>query len=172
MSFKPVVPRIGLQPIDATSTTAQHTLGTIVRAVETNPGSTIATSSYGESQFIYLKGVANTVVGSVVTYYESDYTTALLAADAVGQVAVAMSANVASQYGWYMIKGKAAAKCVASVADNGLVHTCTTAGSIDDAATAGERVHCAQTAGATDSAGTGLCYLEINFPYVQNGATD
>ena len=46
------------QRIDAISTTKNHPLGTIVRAVD---------PTYGEAEFIYLKGVASTVVGSGVT---------------------------------------------------------------------------------------------------------
>ena len=47
---------VGAQPIEDTSTTQKHPLGTIVRG--TDP-------TYGEGEFIYLLGVANTVVGSV-----------------------------------------------------------------------------------------------------------
>ena len=153
---------IGWQQIATTSTTQQHPLGTVVKAVD---------STYGEGEFIYLKGVGSTVVGSVVTFYESDWTTALLAADAIGQVGVAMSINdAATDYGWYQISGKAIAKCVASVADNGLCYACSTAGSIDDAVTSGDRIKKARTAGATDSAGTGLTFIEIQYPFMDDAS--
>lgn len=153
---------IGTQPITETETTQKHPLGFTVKAVS---------ATYGEGEFIYLKGVSSTVVGSVVTFYESDYTTALLAANAIGQVAIAMSANAAAtSFGWYQIKGKAIAKCVAAVADNGLVYACATAGSIDDAATSGDRVKKAITASATDGAGTGFCFVEIDYPWMDDGS--
>ncbi|QGH72934.1 MAG: virion structural protein [Siphoviridae sp. ctdEk19] len=100
--------RIGVQPIADTSTTQQHPLGTIVRAVD---------PTYGEGEFIYLPGVASTAVGSLVTYNTSSYTTALAAvgANKPQPIAVAMSANVASQYGWYQISGIAVCKKTATV---------------------------------------------------------
>lgn len=111
----------GAQPIANTSTTAAHALGTIVRA--TDP-------TYGEGEFIYLLGVASTTVGSIVTYDPTTYLTTL---SAVGgniprAVAVAMSANVASQYGWYQISGQAvcAKTCTVSLAAGAAVGVLTT----------------------------------------------
>lgn len=92
----------GAQPIANTETTAKHTLGTIVRAND---------PTYGEGEFIYLKGIGSTVVGSIVNYDDS-YTTALdttAVSGAPRPLAVAMSANVASSYGWYQISGLAVA---------------------------------------------------------------
>jgi len=92
------------QPIADTSTTKKHPLGTIVRAKD---------STYGEGEFIYLLGVGSTVVGSLVTYNATTYQTALSPTNATTDsvpVAVAMSANVASQYGWYQIGGLAVVK--------------------------------------------------------------
>jgi hypothetical protein len=163
MAFILSSPYIGAQAITETSTTKQVPLGTRLKGVD---------PSLGEAEFIYLKGVSSTVVGSVVTFYESDWTTALLAANAIGQVGVAMSINAAAtSYGWYQIVGKAIAKCVAAVADNGLVYACATAGSIDDAATAGDRVKRAITASATDTPATGFCYIEIKDPFMDDGST-
>lgn len=97
------------QPIAATSTTANHTLGTVVSA--TNP-------TYGAGEFIYLLGVANTTVGNIVTYDAAGWQTALAPAgtNLPRAVAVAMSANVASQYGWYQISGRAVAKKTSGLA--------------------------------------------------------
>lgn len=152
---------IGAQPIAVTSTVQNHPLGTIVRA--TDP-------TYGAGEFIYLKGVASTAVGSWVTYNMDDGSTALLAANAIGAVGVAMSANVASQYGWYMISGKAVGKALASYADNGLVYATATAGSIDDAVVSGDRVKNAIGASAVDTPSTGLAEFEINRPFMDDGS--
>lgn len=151
--------QVGHQAIADTSTTQQHPLGTIVSAVdETN----------GEGEFIYLKGVASTVVGSWVTYSPDDWSTALLTADAKGPVAVAMSANVAGpNYGWYQIHGKASAKA-ADVADNAVVYIDTEDGVCDDAFVAGDLVFNAKWASADDTS-TNLADVEIARPFVNDG---
>lgn len=99
---------IGSQPIANTSTVQNHPLGTIVRARD---------ATLGEGEFIYLQGIGSTVVGSIVNY-DNNYVTALDSAAVTGPsrpLAVAMSANVASQYGWYQISGLAVATKSAAV---------------------------------------------------------
>ena len=98
----------GAQPIAETSTTQRHTLGTIVRASD---------STLGEGEFIYLRGIGSTVVGSIVSY-DIAFLTALETSAATGPahpLAIAMSANVANQYGWYQISGMAVATKADSV---------------------------------------------------------
>jgi hypothetical protein len=126
------------------------------------------TPTLGAGTFVYLQGLAATAVGSWVTYNASDNTTALLAANAIGPVATAMSANVASQYGWYQIEGKAVGKALASYADNGLVYATATAGSIDDAVVAGDRVKLAKGASAVGTPSSGLAYFEIQRPFMDD----
>lgn len=150
---------VGVQQIDDTSTTKQHPLGTRVKAVD---------PTYGDGEFVYLNGVASTVIGSWVTYNLDDGTTNLLAANAIGPVAVAMSANVANQYGWYQVYGKAVGKALASYADNGLVYATATAGSIDDAVVAGDRVKLAKGASAVDTPSTGFAEFEIEYPFMDD----
>lgn len=102
MAFKPVSPFIGMQPITETSTTQNHQLGMVIQAND---------PTLGMGEFIYLKGVASTVVGSIVNY-DDGFQTALDTAAVSGPsrpLAIAMSANVASQYGWYQISGLAVA---------------------------------------------------------------
>lgn len=91
------------QNIDETSTTQKHALGDIVQCKHT---------TYGVGEFIYLEGVASTVVGNVVSYDAATFQTALasIAAGVSRPLAVAMSANVANQYGWYQISGVAVVK--------------------------------------------------------------
>lgn len=136
-------------------------LGTIIRAAD---------PTYGAGEFIYLKGAASTALGSWVTYNADDYSTTLLAANAIGQVAVAMGATVASTKGWYQIGGKAVGKALASYADNGLVYATSTAGSVDDAAVSGDRVKKAIGASAVDTPSTGLAEFEIDRPWVDDGS--
>lgn len=162
MAFTFIDTLVGAQPIANTETTvnAAHPLGTIARA--TDP-------TYGAGEFIYLKGVASTAVGSWVTYDADDFSTALLAANAIGPVAVAMSANVANQYGWYQITGKAVGKALAGFADNANVYATATAGSVDDAVVAGDRVKLAKGASAVDTPSTGLAEFEISRPFMDDG---
>lgn len=151
---------IGYQAIAVTDTVQNHKLGTIVRAED---------PTYGAGEFIYLKGVASTVVGSWVTYSLDDGSTALLAANAIDPVAVAMSANVANQYGWYQISGKAIGKALTGFLDNANVYATATAGSVDDAVVAGDRVKLAKGASAVDTPSAGLAEFEIARPFMDDG---
>lgn len=160
MAFTTVESYVVEQAIADTSTTQKHPLGTIVRAVDPD---------LGAGEFIYLKGVGSTVVGSWVTYNMDDGSTTLIVPNAIGPVAVAMSANVANQYGWYQIQGKASAKA-ADVADNGKVYIDTVAGTCDDAVVAGDKVHNAKWASADDTA-TGTADVEIARPFVTDEST-
>jgi hypothetical protein len=107
---------VGAQAIADTSTTQNHPVGDIVQA--TDP-------TYGGGEFIYLKGIGSTAVGSLVTYNLVSGTTALAAVgtNKAQPIAVAMSANVASQWGWYQISGIAVCKktCTVSLAANAAV---------------------------------------------------
>lgn len=97
----------GAQQIASNSTVQNHVLGTIVRA--TDP-------TYGEGEFIYLKGINSTTVGALVTY-NVGYLTAL-GTSAVGvpnPFAVAMSACVTGEFGWYQISGLAVGSTAGSV---------------------------------------------------------
>lgn len=148
---------IGSQKIAETSTTQNHPLGMRVRALDV---------TYGEGEFIYLEGVTSTAVGSWVLFDPDAWTTTLIAPGDVGLVAVAMSANVASSYGWYQISGEASAKS-ADVADSGYVYIDTAAGVCDDAAVAGDRVMKAKWTSADDTA-TSLATVAIDRPWVDN----
>lgn len=99
MAFQVTDGRVGVQAIATASTTKNHPLGTVIRAQD---------PTYGEGEFIYLTGVASTVVGSVVEYntsFQSGLETTALAEPQPN--AVAMSVNVGSSYGWYQIGGNA-----------------------------------------------------------------
>jgi hypothetical protein len=108
------------------------------------------------------------VAGSWVTYNSDDWSTALLAQDAIGPVAVAMAANVANQYGWYQIFGKNPAAKSGDVADNADVYSTTNAGTVDDAVSTGNRIHRAKAASADDTT-TGTIEVEMEYPFVDDG---
>jgi len=98
MAYGPRVPYIVEQAIATNSTTQKHKLGEVVQAYD---------STYGQGEFIYLKGVASTTVGSVVEY-TTTWASALstVALTTPHPLAVAMSACVASEFGWYQISGE------------------------------------------------------------------
>ena len=161
MAWQIISPVIGYQRIDETSTTKKHPLGTIVQAKD---------ATYGVGEFIYLQGIGSTVVGSWVTYNVSPGVTALLVPNAIGPVAVAMSANVASQYGWYQISGDAIARA-ADVADSGKVYIDTAAGVCDDAVVAGNKVFNATWASDEDTGSPTRAYVQVNRPFATNEST-
>lgn len=155
----------GCQPIANTDATQKHPLGTIVRAND---------PTYGEGEFIYLLGVASTTVGSIVTYDPSTYQTTLCA---VGgsiprPIAVSMSANVASQYGWYQISGQAvcAKTCTISLAAGAAVGVLTT-GLIAGTGSAKEIQGACVAAVASATAGRTTVKVMIARPHKQGRIT-
>lgn len=160
MAYVITTPLAGFQGIALTDTTQNHALGTIVQATD---------STYGGGEFIYLKGVASTVVGSMVDYDSYLGTTALSpATGGTGSVAVAMSANVANQYGWYQITGIAAVKAPNAMTVGADVFSlAATPGSVDDAAVNGEQILNAKVTTTTGTPSTGLALIEINRPFHQ-----
>lgn len=163
MAFGPAENTLLGQPIAESSTVLFHRLGTRMKCHD---------ETYGVGEFIYLKGVASTAVGSWVTFNQDDNTTALLAANAIGPVAIAMSANTAAtSYGWYQIYGKAVGAVLASFADNGNAYATATAGSVDDAPVAGDLVKNAKGASAIGTPSAGLAEFEIQYPFMDDGLT-
>ncbi len=84
--------------------TPPNVLGMVARAVD---------PTYGEGEFILLKSVALTLVGSLVSYNATTYQTALSAntAGLAGPVAVAMAASTAGgDFIWHQIGGLAVIK--------------------------------------------------------------
>lgn len=154
----------GLQPIAVTDTTQNHALGMIVTAVD---------PTYGLGEFIYLKGIASTAIGSLVDYDQYLATTALAPATAgTGPVAVAMSANVASQYGWYQISGAAVVKAPnAMTVGADVFMLAATPGSVDDAAVAGEQILGAKVSTTTATPSAGLAVIQIQRPFHQGQIT-
>jgi hypothetical protein len=157
-AYVPLTNDLGIQPIANKETTAKHKLGRIIEAAD---------PTYGAGEFIYLKGVASCGVGSWVTYNMDDGSTTLLAANAIGPVAVAMSACTASYYGWFQIQGKAVGKCLTGYADNARVWITSTAGSVDDTSVAGDGVNGA-TGASTTVVSSGVADFEIARPWVND----
>lgn len=167
MAYTPTTPVLGLQAIATTDTTQNHPLGTIITA--TDP-------TYGTGEFIYLKGVASTVVGSLVSYDQVNGTTTLSPASTANNafpVAVAMSANVASQYGWYQIAGAAIIKKTAVKVNPGVkLYLSSTAGRVSSTSSSGRTVlGCVSINAATVASATSTITAEINRPIAQGPVT-
>lgn len=164
MAYKIVEPA-GMQPLDVTETTAKHVVGTIAKGHD---------PLYGSGEFIYLLGVASTVVGSIVTYDVTTFQTTLCAVggNIARPVAIAMSANVAAQYGWYQISGIAVAKktCTISLAAGAAVGVLTT-GLVAGTGSGKEIQGACVAAVASATAGRTTVSIYINRPHKQGRVT-
>lgn len=154
------------QAIDANSTSQKHPLGMIITAEDT------ASTAYGMGEFIYLKGLDSTAVGEWVTYNADDWSTTLLANNAIAPVAVSMSACVTGEFGWYQIDGKAVGLALTGFVDDANVYGSGTAGSADDTIVAGNRVQRCKGASARDTPSAGLAEFEIHRPEVNDALSD
>ena len=170
MAYVQVSGLAGSQPIADTSTVQNHPTGTIVRAVD---------PTYGAGEFIYLKGVASTVVGDMVTYVASTGATVRSLTSGVvnggAPLAVAMSANVASQWGWYHITGDAVIKKTAVKVDPAgttKVYLSATSGRVMQTSVAGRAVVGARWITATTvTSTTSTAVATINRPVQQGPIT-
>lgn len=93
-----------------------------------------------DNEYVYLKGVANTVEGFAVTFDELGVTTAL-AANAKGPVAFATGATVASTWGWYARYGNILALVANTTADDYGLGRETTDGNIGNGRAAGDQIY-------------------------------
>lgn len=153
------------QNIDETSTTKKCTLGTIVKAKH---------ATFGACEFVYLLGVANTIVGSAVTYQGTTWATTLAAVgtNLPRPLAFAMSANVASQYGWYQISGLAvAAKAVATSFAAAAVVGIKTTGLVASTGSGKEVQGALVAAVASAKSDVSTVRLIINRPHLQGRVT-
>ncbi len=125
-------------------------------------------ASGNDAEFIYLQGVGSTIVGSVVTFDEAGATT-LLAANAVGPVAVALAiVDSTSKYGWYGIYGTFPTDVVANCADNAKLGRETTDGKVGDGFTAGDAITGAVSRSATTAAAVVNC--QFAYPSVNDSS--
>lgn len=154
-------PVIVLQAINAKDTTQNHALGKIVRAKD---------PTFGQGEFIYLKGVASTAIGSWVGYSPALGTTVLAVANGNYPLAVAMVANTTTtSYAWYQISGVAQALGLTSITTtSGFLWLTATAGSVDDASVIGDAVINARKTATVHVVGTFLDTYNIARPWCAN----
>lgn len=162
MTWQIVDPIIGTQPIADVSTVQNHPFGKIVRAVD---------PTYGEGEFIYVKGVSSGLVRAWVTYNADAGTTTLLSANAIGPVGIMMSTlDATTDFGWLQISGKALGTCLTGFTDNGEVFCTSTGGAVDDTSVVGDLVCLAKGASAVENIGVASLYaeFEIHRPFVND----
>lgn len=142
------------QRITDIDTVAQHPIGTVVRARH---------ATYGEAEFIYLPGVVGTVAGDAVIYDLNAGTTTRAVSGSRGQVAVAVSANVASRFGWYAISGLVPTRSATAV-NNALAYVTASAGQLDDAVSATNKIDGAVYRSADGTPSAGLALVQLSRP--------
>ena len=121
------------------------------------------------NEYIYLTGVASTVVGSWVTYDELGITT-LLVANAIGPVAVAMAiTDATTDFGWYQIFGKAEASIAANTAADVMIGYETSSGVAGDEKAAGDMIYGAVSRDAVTTAA--IATVQITYPFVTDEST-
>jgi hypothetical protein len=140
-------------------------LGSIVRAFD---------PTYGEGEFILLKGVTSTAVGSLVTYDGTTYATTLCAttANQARPVAVAMAANTSSsKFAWYQIAGTAVVvKTATAIAPKVAIGVGST-GKVGASASGKEILGARSANAATVASATTTLAIVINRPHLQGRIT-
>jgi hypothetical protein len=161
MAHFPIEGLAGSSPVNQVDTSPRHPLGFEMDMVDTVLGS---------GKFIYMKGVASTVAGSVVTWDASEatpsYQTALnvATANAGQQLAVAMAPILAGQYGWYCLQGTVPVATNGTLAGAGVVYA-VTGGQITSSATAGKGVNNMRAKTATGTPAAGQAYCQFAYPF-------
>lgn len=168
MAYYFIENRIGLGSPTDTSSTQAYTLGTVAQGTD---------NTWGNGEFIYLAGAANTVQGSVVTFNPTLGTTTLVPTTSERQgspVAVAMAACTAGLYGWYQVEGVAiVAKGVVDFPTNSPVYMSkSTAGYVTVTAGSGNQLAGALTANsASVSSITSTILITLDRPHLQTQGT-
>ena len=138
--------------------------------VDTAARNAVGTSYFDEAgyEYIYLQGIANTVVGSVVTFGLSatPFITALSVTGVRGPVAISLSATLAAQFGWYQIYGIGSALFNGAAVAGACCFSAST-GKCDDAVVTGDRIDGMNVAATVGSAVLGAVFL--NYPHMNNG---
>lgn len=132
--------------------------------VDTTAKYPLGSRAYDKSgnEYIYLKGIGSTVAGSWVSFDENG-ATALLAANAVGPVAIAMAAIVANTYGWYQIFGVNTIASTDTVAADKSLFIDGTNGRADDAVVTGDLI----VGAASQTADTSnVATVRLHHPFV------
>lgn len=129
---------------------------------------------YGMGEFILLKGVASTAVGSLVIYNTTSYTTTLcpVTANLGSPVAISMTANTSSSnWSWYQIEGVAVVAKSAVVLATNVAIGVSSIGKVG-ASASGKQILGARTANtASVVSATTTVLVILNRPHLQGRIT-
>lgn len=160
--------QMGMQPINAVSTTQQHPGGTLVRAYD---------PTYGDGEFVYLQGAAGMAQGNVVSWSGVSgglptWQTQLVpnTANQAVPVGVAMAPVLATQWGWFQVGG------VSQVLSNGTFAAAGpmyigAAGQVTSTAGAGKQIVNASGLTAVGTPSGNLILAQLNRPFAQGAIT-
>jgi len=164
MAYFNADPILGVQPIDQSSTVQNHPLGMIVRGKDPVDGN---------GEFIYLLGVTGTAVGNLVNWSGSATGTAswqtAISGSAASQgvsLAVAMSANTGSAYGWYAIGGAVMVTTNGTFAATGRIYLASS-GNVTTTSAAGTEILNINQVTATGTPAANQAKVYINRPFAQ-----
>jgi hypothetical protein len=143
--------------------TPLYSVGTIAKAFDIDP-----LSNYGEVELIYLKADSADLVGSVVTH-GGGYKATFAVANAVGNIAASISVKEIGQYGWYVVKGNVPVLALTGFLADQKFYLTATAGSVDDAAVAGDDIFGAISVTAVGMPSAGLAVVNLNNSFVMDG---
>lgn len=117
------------------------------------------------NEYVYLSGTGSVTAGSWVRYDEN-YQSDLLAANAVGPVAIAMAAvNASTSFGWFQVYGRNTIARTDTVAADKALFIDGTAGRADDLGVAGDGIVGASSMTADTS---NVATVWINYPHVSD----
>lgn len=174
MAWFPTTPRMGLPAIGAIVASAAGVY------IPVQDGEIITGqdgTTYHGGEFIWLKGVASTAIGSLVTYDPFNNTTTLAphTANLAQPLAVAMAANTSTTgWAWYQIAGAAVIKRVTGgkTSPNVPLYLGTSAGSVQSTASAGKQIlNAISVNAATVASATTTITALINRPFAQGQTT-
>lgn len=174
MAYVITTPSLGFPAITSVNTSLTGlgvSLGDVVKAKD---------PTYGQGEFIFLKGSANIVAGSLCYYSDNasadsaKLTTTSGVVDGGSPLCVAMAAvDAVTKYGWFQIVGKAVVLKTATKIDPAStfkVYLSATAGRVMPTSVAGRQVIGARfQAAATVTTTTSTCVVTLNNPSQKTG---
>jgi hypothetical protein len=170
MAYAISTPSLGYPKIASTNATAVIPVGSICKAVD---------PTYGEGEFIFLKGGASVAVGSLCYYTDNaaadsvKLTTTSGVVDGGSNLCVAMAATTAALYGWFQIGGRAVVLKTATKIDPAStfkVYLSATAGRVMPTSVAGRQILGARfPATVTVTTTTSTCVVTLNRPTQKTG---
>jgi hypothetical protein len=143
---------IAADGLDQVDTVKRYALGTFI--------------DLGNDAYVYVQGVTSGAANKFASYTSAGVTT-LIVADQVGRVGVFMAdLDATTKFGWLQVKSLGGRSCATdTVAANTVPYIDGTAGRIDDAVVAGDKVYNCHILTADT---TNVATVAFNFPYITN----